>query len=249
MNTGTLESRNYVANEADIREMASAHREAATTMAVVPRNYLRAITAVTIVALGETPRVRLAKPSKLAEEQKTAQLAALTKTHDRFYAIVTEEEGKDVPAGKDRAQELNRRTNRYRTAYSAIRRWVEAGFDITSLAPAKVTKGALEKGLPKGAGTRRRPPSPARVRKRLESSSKVTMAAVIQLAEVDKAAAVEEINLLMGQLAGQLAELGAMPTKDLKTAVAEHRPLRMRGGSVFVPVTQTQVIRQLERPS
>jgi hypothetical protein len=246
MNASTLEARNYVATDADIRELAKAHRSASIQIESVPLSYLRALAAVTITALGAAVRVRVGKPGKLTDEQKMTQLAALAKTNEHFYALVVEEESKDLPSGKGRAQELNRRTNRYRTSYSVLRRWVDSGHDLTTVAPARISKSILEAAIPKNRRTR--PPNPARVKKRAEASSKAAVATIMELAVVDKAAAIGEIELLIGQLAGQLAELGVATTRDPREAVSGHKLLKVKRGT-FYPVTETQVIRQAERPS
>lgn len=240
----TLEARNYVANDADIRTLAKAHKSASEAMRNVPRVYHRAIVATTIHELGVAIRVRFGKVQKLKPEEQTTQLAALQKVHDRFYAIVLEEESEGLPAGKGRAQELNRRTNYARTALRAARNWIKAGNDLTSVAPGRITKGSLD------VTPRARIPSPGRVKKRAEKASKLTVATLMELATVDKVAAAQEMELLIGQLQTQLLELGtSTPTRDPKQAIAEHRLLRAKGGALFMPMTQTQVIRSQENPS
>lgn len=240
----TLETRNYVANLNDIRALAKAHRSASATIADVPRTFLRALVATTIHTLDVPVRVRFGKVAKLDADGQAAQLAALQKVYDPWYAVVVEEESEGLPAGKGRAEELNRRTNRYRTQLRAARNWIKAGNDLTSVAPGRITKRSLD------VAPRVRPPDPGRVKKRTEKRSKDAVAALMELATVDKVAAVHEIELLMGQLQSQLLELGtSAPTRDPKLAMAEHRPLKLKGGALFMPMTETQVIRQQESPS
>ena len=171
------------------------------------------------------------------------QLSALAAVHERFYAIVLDAAQPFVPkTQKDRAVELHRRVNFARTAVSALRGHVRAGGDLVALNPAKTTKRNLKsrEGPP-------RPVSAKRWRARAESQSKALIATILGLADADKAAAVEEIQLVLGQLTTQLVSLGVISTKDALQSVGEHRPLRI-GKTLFVP-TNSQVVRQQARPS
>lgn len=238
----TLEQRNYVATEHDIDRLADDMLTAKGHLDTVPRLYLRAVAATTIHGLGAPIRVRSGKVEKIDEAEQTRQLAELEKTIGLFHPRVVAKMSVNLPS-KDRAKELNSRTNWARGCYRDLRNWIRAGHSLTTLAPGRLIKAAIV-----GVKTARsRPMSPGRIRTRVERSSKALMAGVMELAAADKAAAISEIQLLMGQLAGQLEEFGISATKDAKTAAAEHRPLRV-GRATFFP-TESQILRQAENPS
>lgn len=172
-----------------------------------------------------------------------AQLEALSATHERFYAIVMRMAEAFVPRGtKDRAVELHRRANFARTAMGALRRYARSGGDILALKPNTVTKAQLRSkaGSP-------RPATARRLKGMVERKSKALMSSLIGLGDTDKAAAIEEMQLLLGQLTTQLVSLGVIATKDAAQALAEHRPLRI-GKTLYMP-TQTQIVRAQARPS
>lgn len=241
MNTPNLEARNYVATDADIDDLAESMRLGQSATDTIPRVYLRAMLATTIHALGAPLRQRAAKVAKVDEPEQARQSAELEKTIERFYARVVAKYEAETPPGPKRAEEMNRKTNWARSAALALRNWLRAGRDLRTLAPARLIKADLY------VPPRARAPSPSRVKFRVERVSKELVARVIELAAIDKSTAIAEIELLIGQLAGQLEELGVTATKDAKTAAAEHRPLRV-GKSVFFP-TQTQIVRMQENPS
>lgn len=239
----TLQSRDYIATDADIKELATARAKAVLTVGDTNRNYLRAIVGTTQDELDSSPRKNFGKAVKLKPEEQVEQLAALDAVHERFYAIVVEVNSEHLPPGKARAKELNDRTNYARTAVRAARNWIKAGFDIRPLPASKITKRALD------VAPRTRPPSAPRLKKQVETRSKALVSSLLELGALDRAGAVAELELLMGQLAGQLAELGGKPVTDARKAAEQHVPFRAKGSSVtFVP-TQSQVLRQQERPS
>lgn len=179
---------------------------------------------------------------KRGEPPKT-QLAALQRVHERFYALILKAAGGFVPkTQKDRAVELHRRANFARTALGAVRGHIKAGEDLGALNTAKLTKRQLAKPKPSV-----KPVSVKRWKTRAETQSKALVVTLMGLGDADKAAAVEEIQLAMGQLAAQLVSLGVVSTKDAAQAAIEHRPLRI-GKTLFMP-TESQVIQQQGRPS
>lgn len=237
----TLESRSFIATDADIDGIVDGVLAAQESMDSGPRRYLRALTAVTIHELDAPQRVRAAKIEKTDEAEMARQLVAFDKVRDRFYARVVARASINLPVGKTRAKTLNERTNWARTIHSAIRRWIADRKDIRCVAAGKAIKSTFTVQI------RTRPASPARMKARVEAASKATVAAVIELAGTDKPAAVAEIRLLMGQLAEQLRELGVHATKDAQKAIAEGLPLQV-GKNIFMP-SETQVMRMQERPS
>lgn len=211
--------------DASVSTIATSILESNQHAATGRTEYLRSLIAATQEALGY----------KKGQDAIT-QLNALNAQHARFYDIVLEAAGHLVPKGtKDRSTEVHRLCNFARTTLSAIRGHVRAGQDVAALNPAKVTKGAL--AVREGP---QRALTPRRWRARAESQSKALMAAIIGLADADKAAAVDEIKVIMDQLNAQLLELVGEPT-------AQKRP-RGRPKTVFIP-TETQVIRQRANPS
>lgn len=238
--TSTLEQRNYVATPADIGHMAGDMMTAQGLLDTVPRLYLRATVATTIHELDAPQRARSAKVQKIDEAEQARQLAALEKVIGIFYPAVVEKMSVNLPV-KDRAKVLNSRTNWARGVHRDVRNWIRAGHSITTIAACRLIKAAIL------VTPKPRQPAPGRVRKRVERTSKELVAGVMELATTDKAAAIEEIRLLMGQLAHQLVELGVHSTKDAKKAAAEHLPLSI-GKTVFFP-SETQIVRQMENPS
>lgn len=238
----SIETKNYVATASDIRALASTIVGATAEVITGRTTYLRALVATTQAELHATPRKNAtAKPKHLKGSEIAAQLAALVAVHDRFYAAVLEacEEGL---SGKDKALELNRRSNFARTALYAVRSYIRAGHDITYVVAARTTKVTLAVSRPPRRASARS------LKSRMEARSKALMVTALELSDVDKVTAVAEIELLLGQLAAQLASLGVQSTRDAATSAKTGAPLAIRG-RVFVPVSETQVIRQRANPS
>lgn len=242
----TLEQRHFVATDADIIEMADTFFDGVQAVNSMPGKYMNAVIGTAQHELDIKPRAAKGKPSKLEEQEIQRQLNGVNTVHDRLYEVFVKRIDSKLPkGGKDRAKELNRLTNRFRTAVYAIRQWVKAGRDLGRIIPGRATKASLHVGGPKRA----RRVSAAVLRKRVEKRNTELVAAVLALAEADKAAAIGELELLVGQLAQQLNELNqTRATTDPKVAHDEHRPLRV-GKSIFVPVTETQVLRHTANPS
>ena len=190
------------------------------------QTYLRILATAAQDALGH----------KKGQEFK-AQMTALKSTHERFYALCMAAASDVVPKGtKERALELHKRCNFARTALSSLRNHVRAGGDICALQPSKLTKGALRR---RDGPTR--PLNAGRLKSRAERESKRLVATLMGLADADKAAAVSEIQLVLGQLSTQLVQLGVVATKDAATAAADMKLLRI-GKTLFMP-TDTAVLR------
>lgn len=239
----TLHDNNYLATDADIQELTREHIRALAGLQDGRQTYLRVLIATTQKELSAKPRKRTGRPKKLNPEEQAIQLAALTTVHIRFYAVVNaivDESLADVPA-KDRVSEKNRRSNFARTALYAARLYVRSGRDLTALAPGKLSKSALTVELPP------RPPTPKRLKGRVERASKAFVTALLALTEADREGAAAELDTVLGIIASQLAALDVKPARDLATAAAEHRPF-VSGATLFIP-TQTTVLRQRARPS
>lgn len=236
----TLEQRNYVATPNDIDNLAGDMLTAQGLLDTVPRLYLRATVATTIHELDAPQRVRSAKVQKIDEAEQARQLAALEKVIGIFYPRVVAKMSDNLPV-KDRAKVLNSRTNWARSAHRDVRNWIRAGHDIRTIAACRLIRAAIL------VAPKPRQPAPGRIRRKVERTSKDLVAGVMELATADKAAAIAEIQLIMGQLASQLQELGVHATKDPAKAAAEHLALRI-GKSLFYP-SETQIVRQMEQPS
>lgn len=220
----------------DVGAIARSIFQSVDTVSTGRQSYLRLLVAAIQKELGAPERKnRPAKPAKLAIEEIDKQLLAAQAVHSHNYETVLEVASEFVPAGtKDRKTELHRRGTFARTALSAVRRYVRAGNDITAIPAARVTKPMLETP-DRGKSV------PTPTKGRVERQSKALMASVIGLADADKPAAVEEIRLLMGQLADQLARMGITATRNAAEAASSQKFLRV-GKTLFAP-TDTQVIR------
>lgn len=233
----TLESKGYIATETDIAALARSIITGSLQSESGRRDYLKVLLASTIDVLGAKPRLRQGRASKLDESEVLKQTEALEATHTRFYAIIVRETASVIPAGKDKSGELNRRTAYARVAASRLRAYAKSGGDLTILAPARVTRETIRV---KSATPRAM--SSGRLKARAERESKTLVATLLGLGDADKAAAVAEIQLLIGQLAQQLVHLGVVTsTKDAEQAAREHIPLKV-GKTLFIP-TDTQVLR------
>lgn len=224
----SLDSRNFVATPADIAAIAKAYSEALDSSANTRGTYLRALIATTQHELGAKPRVRSSAEDSptLDKAAVEIQLAALEQVNANFYEIVL-----DNVSGSP--EERNRRSGFARSAVSTVRAYVRAGFDITLLAAARVTKAALAAAVP----TRKpRQVSVTVLRNRADRTLATLYKIGDALAKADKGQAVEVLEAAMSKLASRLAALGvSRPVTDAKRAVRERVPLKTRAGT-FYPV-------------
>jgi|SRR5579859_149481 len=243
MNAVSIEAKGYIAADSDVEQVTQSIVGATQAIEAGRGNYLKMLVANTIQALGTEPRKRQSgKQPKLDEDGTAKQLKALSDVHERFYAVVTKVVSAAVPAGKDRALEINRKTNFARTAMSVVRRWIKVGNDVTALIPKAVTKAQL------AVAATPRAVSAQALATRAERDSKALVVTIMALADADKTKAIEELQLLMDQITTQLLELSTSgATTDMATAMRERRPLRVKK-MVFIP-TATQVIEQRSKPS
>lgn len=231
--------------ETTVRNLTTAYIEALATNEATNVTYLRTLVEYSQRELGLEPRANNAKQRKqpIGDDARAQHLAAVAAVHARFYDIILEVVDAsltDVPS-KDRPLERNRRTNFARTAVYSLRLFIRAGKDLTAVAPQRVTKSALVVEV--------RPPvrSTQRLKSRVERASKAFVTSLLELGEADQIAARAELDTLLGIMANQAAALGEAPARDLKRAVAGHKPFKS-GSTLFVP-TQTTIIRQQANPS
>lgn len=228
----TLESRGYVATEDDIRNLAGGVIDALSSANDNRLHYLRALIGTTQHELGAPSRHRTVKGTKIRDEDVlNSHIEALEAVHAKFYGIVmktTKEKLAGITSeGGKKGDEVNKRTNYARTAFSRANRWVRAGNDITSLVAAKVIRTALEVD-----GGKRRKPSPSRLATRATRQTKQLLETLRTLAAADHDAAMAGLEALMKKLVA--LELNGPATRDPKIAVSDNRPLRV-GGTMFIP--------------
>lgn len=226
--TMSLESKQYIATPADIAALARAYSEALEASGSVRGHYLRALVATTQAELGSKPRLRTTGVDKatLDENAVKTQLTALEEVHGRFYQIVL-----DNVTGN--ADERNRKSGFARSAMSTVRAYVRAGYDLTQLAAARITKAALASAVPI---KRARVTSVAVLQRRADRTLATLYKIGDQLGKADKALAVEVLEAALAKLGAKLASLGGgTAVKDAKRAIRERVPLKTSTGT-FYPV-------------
>lgn len=203
----TLQSQNYVATVADIQQLVRDTLAAEQSILDGAISYLRALAATAIQQCGGDPSKPLRKRGRqrlLSGEALSGQLSVLEAVHAGFYEAARDVIEEAIPANTpQRAKEINRRTNRYRTAMSDLRRWVRAGHNLLTLDVQSLTKRQLQL-----ARERLQPPSVPRLKRRVETQTERFVGALLELAKTDKGAALTELRLTMGLLAQQIVELG-----------------------------------------
>ncbi len=235
---------NYLLTVAQVAELAREYVTAQQSVSSIGQaTYLRVEIAGTIKELGAEPRQRSRKGDmgKLSEEEKARQLAALEAVHSRYYAAILEaviEDGiKDHPRlGKEerarRSLERNRRTNYARSAKSTIAAYIRAGFDITTLVVASVTKRSLYEAVqitqpPKVA-------EPEKLERQLSSSADRLSAMAKELCEKDGERARGPLVKLLNELTHLLMATGVHTTDKPAEAQEQCVPLMLKTG-VFWP--------------
>jgi len=190
---------NYVATPSEIEVLARDYFMALNVTGEGRVTYLR--------ALVDTTKAQL----KL---EKGEPLPTLEKVHVGFYeAVLKAAEAATPPRIPGRAKEINKKSNFARSAASMLRSWMRhKGNDITKLVTKRVTKSSLV--VPHKA----RPPSPARLKARVEAASKALVSHLLALGDKSPSVAGEELELLMTQLTDQLGAItgGATTTRAVK---------------------------------
>lgn len=201
--------------------------------------YLQGLVHTVQVELGVTPRVNPVKVQRLTDEGIQLQLTALRAVHTRAYAVVLEVCAEHLLPGKDRAKELNRRSNFARTAFGVVRRWIRSGRDITCCAAAKVSKGSLRVEV-----DRTRAPSPRALTRRVEKGVTELIERATALAAIDKAAGVAQLETALSKIVTTLSAIGGpqTTTKDPAKALAEHIPFETKQGVFYPALSRSQRI-------
>lgn len=201
--TNTLESKHYVASEADIAKLTRMLSTSSTTLSFGRNCYLKALVATTQHMLSNGKAVRVsAHGTKLKDDEIKAQLAVLMATHDRFYAVVTETAAEAIGANvPDRGIEINRQTNFARTALSTARRYVKTGNSLLGLEIKQVSKTSMQVD---------RPHSEPSIERLLNQSAKLTQAvndALTAIAAIDSEMAVTQAEEVIAAVNAKLVSL------------------------------------------
>lgn len=232
----TLESRDFVATSADIEDITRRRLSASIQASQSQDTYLKALTATTIVELGEKPRTRnTAKADALSPDEIRAHLVALENVHQRFYAIVLKAilEGPEE-LGRKRKTMAHRKATFARTSKTLLRAWIKAGHDIRALAAARVTKPMLIREIPDAPK-----PVAATMRRRALGLGDRLISLVGSAPKADKPAAVEALESVMQLLAYQMTEMGATIATRPEAAIRDGRPFK-RGSTVYWPIAPGQ---------
>lgn len=232
----TLEARDFVATPADIEDITRRRLSASIQASQSQDTYLKALTATTIVELGEKPRARVAgKTDALSPDEIRAHLVALENVHQRFYAIVLKAI-LDGPAelGLKRKTMAHRRATFARTSKSLLRSWIKAGHDVRGLVSSRVTKLMLMREIPDAPK-----PVAATIRRRAMGLGDRLVLLVGSAPKADRPAALTALESVIQLLAHQMTEMGATISSRPESAVREGRPFK-RGSTVYWPIASGQ---------
>lgn len=232
----TLEARDFVATPADIEELTRRRLSASIQAAQSQDTYLKALTATTIVELGEKPRARAAgKPDELTPDEIKAHLVALENVHQRFYAIVLKAilEG-PAELGRNRKTMAQRKATFARTSKTTLRSWIKAGHDVRGLVAARVSKTMLVRETPDAPK-----PKAATLRRRAMGLGDRLVLLVGSAPKADRPAALTALESVMQMLAYQMTEMGATISSKPEAALRDGRPFK-RGSTVYWPIAPGQ---------
>lgn len=233
----SLEARDFIATNADIEDITRRRLSAFIQASQSQDTYLKALTATTIVELGEKPRARIAgKPDELTPDEIKAHLVALENVHQRFYAIVLKAilESPVVVLGPNRKSAAQRKATFARTSKSMLRSWIRAGHDVRGLVAARVTKPMLMREIPDAPK-----PRAATLRRRAMGLGDRLVSLVGSAPKADRPVALTALESVMQLLAHQMTEMGATISSRPETAVREGRPFK-RGSTVYWPIAPGQ---------
>lgn len=221
----SLESRMYLANTTDIRNLASAVISGAETAVSSQGSYLKALVATTQEECGGQPRQRNGRARRLKGEKLTQQLATFNAIAKRFGAVVLEVAKRDGAGG----DVVRSRTAFHRSAASTVRTFIRTGHDILPVGLATLTKGSL------AVGSSRRKLTLAQLERRAGALTERVEALAKQFMAADPEAARKALVPALAALAAATANGHQRPTRDPKEAIAEGRPL-IAGANYFTPI-------------
>lgn len=233
--TTSIERRNYLAVPADIHELAQKSAQGQKLVTHVGSTFLKCLTANTQAALGIEPRQRSVPRPPISDEERAEQNKAMKGVFQSFYESLLE--GLPVDVKRDKKQ-LKSRVAFAHSARSELKTWLQAGHDVTTLAPAKVTKNFLREEkkavLEKANGRAKRVKPEAR----LQQLAANLAAEAVRLSNSDKTAARRIVRTAMEQLGAILTDVGVRTVSDIRVATRE-RKLYENRGSMYFPLPQS----------
>lgn len=225
----TIERRNYLATAGEIRTVMKENVKGSRVVARAQSSFLKCLVARTQKELGIEPRLRAVPGPKIrSEEDRAAQMKTLNAIYKEFY-----EDGvlKALPApcGNAERQSL---TGFARSSVSELRGWLREGYDITTLAPAKVSKQSLREDRTKKAA-KEEP-----IQNVVIGHAARLQASALRLAEEDKAEARKVLETAMQRLGETLMSLKPKLAKNVSEAVRDARPVSLKDDTIFMPLRQ-----------
>lgn len=204
-----IASAKFVATDAQIEQLAASVAQGTQAGGT----YLQVLFAAVLAVLGR-PRGR--KPRDMAAVV-TAQDAALSKVHDRFYPHVLAGVGGE-------GVEKHRRANFARSACATLRKVVRSGHDLRLIEVATVSKTSLRKLTAK--------PEPTdRTLRTIQRSEGVLMRALGALVKRDPDGAGEVVDRIVAQCDALLPQSEGPPAPAANEAnITAHRLHRVRDG-------------------
>lgn len=209
-----LESKQYLASPTEVEETTKEVLDARLTLKSGRATYLKMVVAKTQANLGMDPRSTAAASRRINDEKRTEHLLALKRAHKEYYDIVKATVSARIRPGKER----NAATGFARTSMNAIVKWVRAGYDITCLAPAKVTKYELEQAVLK-----HKTPSQKILANRVSKFLMKLSARITDLGKTDKLAAREAAKAGAAELTALAESLS--DGRKLRTGITSSRGL------------------------
>lgn len=232
--TTSIERRNFVATPADMRELGAKSAQGLKLVTHVGSTFLKCLAAVTQVECGIEPRQRAVPRDPISDEERGLQLKAMKGVFQSFYESLLEGLPADVKRDKVK---LKSAVSFAHSSRSELKTWLQAGHDITTIAPAKVTKSLLRKektaALEKENGRAKRVKPEAR----LQQLAANLAAEAVRLSNSDKATARRVVQTAMEQLGAILTDVGIRTVSDIRVATRDRKPYENRG-SIYFPLPQ-----------
>jgi hypothetical protein len=224
--TKTLEKKNYNIDRKTLGALAREAFKAQGVAKAMPGIYFRVLIANTQAALIGAPRVRATKGEKLTEDQIALHVQTLQAEAEPMYEEILAA-ANDVYPGRGNGELRHKETTFARTAKSTLRKWIEAGKDITSVVAARSKKTAFR--IEREAAE----VNPDTVMKRAEVAADRIVEQIKTITEPEKRRAA--LEAAMSKLEQELAPLMGGATKDPKEAMRDHIPLKIPGAGTFRP--------------
>lgn len=222
----SIESKQFVANAADIEKLTVTIIEADDTGANGRGIVLKAMVATVQHELDSPPRLRTSQAPKISEEDAEVHLEALKTVYDVFYTAAVKAIKARMP--KHDPEYLRSKTRFVVSAASTVRGYIRAHNDIRALAAGRVTKAML------ATPRQRRKFTVEALQKRAVDLTETLTAVAKNLRAANSTVAAETFRPVLAQLA-QAFGLTEHSTKDPRKAVADNIALQT-GTGVLVPI-------------